>query len=88
MAEITEHYVCEHCGETKRAALDICTRPTPFCKGIRAIPPARLLLCLGPCHGEFYLPLEYDDDIVCPNDRTHPVALYQGASIHLGERDG
>ena len=48
-------------------------------------PPARILLCLGPCHGEFYLPLGPGDAIVCPNDRTHPVALYQTPSIHAGE---
>lgn len=78
-------YVCERCGEFKRAALDICTTPTPLCNGIRTLPPVRLLICLGPCHGEFYLPLTYDDAIVCPNDRAHPVALYQSPSIHAGD---
>lgn len=39
-------------------------------------PPPFLLLCLGPCHGEFYLPLDSTDERVCPNDRDHPVAIY------------
>jgi hypothetical protein len=49
-------------------------------------PPARVLLCLGPCHGEFYLPLGLDEDMVCPVDRTHPVAIYQTPTIHAGTR--
>jgi hypothetical protein len=39
-------------------------------------PDHRILICLGPCHGEFYLPLDDGDLAVCPNDRTHPVAVY------------
>lgn len=50
-----------------------------------ADPPKRILICLGPCHGEFYLPLDVGEDIVCPNDRTHPVALYQNPGIHQGD---
>lgn len=46
--------------------------------------PARLLLCLGPCHGEFYLPLADDERPTCPVDRTHPVAVYSGPTIHRG----
>lgn len=47
-------------------------------------PPARVLLCLGPCHGEFYLPLSLDEPIGCPVDGTHPVALYSSPTIHKG----
>ena len=47
-------------------------------------PPARVLLCLGPCHGEFYLPLDLDDPITCPVDVEHPVAVYTGPTIHAG----
>lgn len=48
-------------------------------------PPARILLCLGACHGEYYLPLGPDDHAICLNDRTHPVAIYQTPTIHAGE---
>jgi hypothetical protein len=48
-------------------------------------PPARVLLCLGPCHGEFYLPLDHGEIAVCPNDRTHPVAVYSGPKVFPGE---
>lgn len=40
-------------------------------------PPTHVLLCLGPCHGEFYLPLTERESTVCPNDHTHPVAVYE-----------
>ncbi len=50
-------------------------------------PPARVLLCLGPCHGEYYLPLGPDDRIACIHDATHPVAIYQTPTIHAGEAD-
>lgn len=39
-------------------------------------PSPNVLLCLGPCHGEFYLPLELGEAPVCPNDSTHDVAVY------------
>lgn len=55
---------------------------------LRATPPVRVLLCLGPCHDDFYLPLDLDEAMVCPKDRTHPVAVYSGPVIHVeGERD-
>src|SRR5256885_1433607 len=38
--------------------------------------PPRLLLCLGPCYGEFYLPLTNAESQRCPNDADHPVAVY------------
>jgi hypothetical protein len=50
-------------------------------------PPGRILICLGPCYGEFYLPLDMDEVIVCPNDREHPVALYQNPGIHAGDAE-
>lgn len=39
--------------------------------------PERVLLCLGPCHGEFYLPMDEGERPVCPNDSDHPVAVYE-----------
>ncbi len=47
-------------------------------------PPERLLLCLGPCHGDFYYPLGPDESIGCPVDATHPVAVYEAPAIHAG----
>jgi hypothetical protein len=38
--------------------------------------PVLILLCLGPCHGDFYLPLELNEPQVCPNHSEHPVAVY------------
>jgi hypothetical protein len=51
------------------------------------IPPARVLLCLGPCHGDFYMPLDLDEPVVCPNDPDHLVAVYSAPVIHAG-REG
>lgn len=53
----------------------------------QAVPDARILICLGPCHGEFYYPLGHDERIGCPVDTTHPVAVYQTPTIHKGEDD-
>ena len=50
-------------------------------------PPDRVLLCLEGCFGEFYLPLDLNERIVCPVDPTHTVAVYSGPCIH-GGRDG
>lgn len=48
-------------------------------------PPARVLLCLeAPCHGEFYMPLDLDERIVCPFDSEHRVVVYSGPIIHAG----
>jgi hypothetical protein len=44
-------------------------------------PPKRVLLCLGPCHGEFYLPLDQGEEAVCPYDREHPVAVYASPKV-------
>lgn len=57
-----------------------------------AEPPHRVLLCLGPCHGEFYLPLDRGStNESCPMDSgldPHPVAVYGLISVHLkGERN-
>jgi hypothetical protein len=52
----------------------------------QAEPPARVLLCLGPCHGEFYLPLDAGDHFVCPVDSEHPVAVYSGPVVYGGDR--
>lgn len=41
-----------------------------------AQPTPKVLICLGPCRGEFYLPLDWDEAPVCPNDRKHDVAVY------------
>lgn len=41
------------------------------------VPDPLILLCMGPCRGEFYLPLDEDEATVCPNDREHPVAVYR-----------
>lgn len=49
---------------------------------VQAVPTPRVLLCLDACHGEFYLPLDWDDAPVCPNDRTHDVAVYGGVVVH------
>jgi hypothetical protein len=49
-----------------------------------ADPPHRVLLCLGPCHGEFYLPLDRDERQVCPNDGEHPVAIYGLVGVNPG----
>ena len=55
----------------------------------QSAPTPKVLLCLGPCHGEFYLPLDYDDTPVCPNDRTHDVAVYGNLIIrHYCDRCG
>jgi hypothetical protein len=51
-------------------------------------PPARVLLCLEPgCYGEFYLPLDLADAMVCPNDRGHRVAVYSGPCLHHPQDD-
>ena len=51
-----------------------------------ATPPARVLLCLEDCFGEFYLPLDLDDHMKCPVDSEHRVAVYSGPIIHEGDR--
>ena len=60
---------------------------TPVCGRDAVAPDARILICLGPCHGEFYYPLTADEPITCPYDRTHPVAVYQSPTIHKGRED-
>lgn len=41
------------------------------------MPEPRVLLCLGPCRGEFYLPLKDGQEPTCPNDADHLVAVYK-----------
>ena len=36
-------------------------------------------------HGEFYLPLKDGEPAFCPNDRTHPVAVYSKPKKFAGE---
>jgi hypothetical protein len=45
-------------------------------------PPARVLLCLDACFGEFYLPLDLNEPMVCPVDSSHRVAVYSSPCIH------
>lgn len=39
--------------------------------------PELVLLCMGSCHGEFYLPLDAGEPQACPNDPSHPFAVYE-----------
>ena len=48
-------------------------------------PPARVLLCLEGCFGEFYLPLDVDERPVCPVDAEHAVAVYGQPLLHAAE---
>jgi hypothetical protein len=39
--------------------------------------PRLLLVCLGDCAGEFYLPMLDHENATCPVDATHPVRVYE-----------
>jgi hypothetical protein len=39
------------------------------------------------CLGEFYLPLDLNERIVCPVDPSHRVAVYSSPLIHGGQVD-
>lgn len=42
----------------------------------------RVLVCLGPCRGEFHLPMDYDETPVCPVDAKHTVAVYGAVTVY------